>query len=80
MNCNEGPRSRFPTNVAFDAMMDNLDRWSRTGIAPPRADWIQRNGNTTVVDEHGNVVGGVRSPYVDVPTSTWFGAATGASF
>jgi hypothetical protein len=80
MNCNEGPRSRFPTNVAFDAMLDNLDRWSRTGIAPPRAEWIQRVGNTTVVDEHGNVVGGVRSPYVDVPTSTWFGTATGASF
>ena len=26
------------------------------------------------------MVGGVRSPYVDVPTSTWFGSATGASF
>jgi hypothetical protein len=80
MNCNEGPRSRFPTNIAFDAILENLDRWSRTGIAPPRAELIQRVDNTTVVDEHGNVVGGVRSPYVDVPTSTWFGAATGASF
>ncbi len=78
--CNEGPRSRFPTNIAFDAMLQNLDRWARTGIAPPRAELIQRTGNTTVVDEHGNVVGGVRSPYVDVPTSTWFGSATGASF
>ena len=33
-----------------------------------------------VVDEFGNVVGGLRSPYLDVPTSTWFGSATGASF
>jgi hypothetical protein len=33
-----------------------------------------------VLDEHGNVIGGVRSPYVDVPTATWFGSATGASF
>jgi hypothetical protein len=80
MNCNEGPRSRFPTNIAFDAMLQNLDRWSRTGIAPPRAQLIQRVNNSTVLDEHGNVVGGVRSPYVDVPTSTWFGTATGASF
>ena len=80
MNCNEGPRSRFPTNISFDAILQNLDRWVRTGIAPPRAEWIQRVNNATVVDEHGNVVGGVRSPYVDVPTSTWFGAATGASF
>ena len=28
----------------------------------------------------GNVKGGLRSPYVDVPTSTWRGTATGASF
>ena len=33
-----------------------------------------------VLDEFGNVVGGLRSPYLDVPTSTWFGSATGASF
>jgi len=26
------------------------------------------------------VVGGLRSPYLDVPTSTWFGSSTGASF
>ena len=80
MNCNEGPRSRFPTNIAFDAMLQNLDRWARTGVAPPRAELIQLVGTTPVLDEHGNVVGGVRSPYVDVPTSTWFGTATGASF
>ena len=33
-----------------------------------------------VLDEFGNVIGGVRNPYVDVPTATWFGNATGASF
>jgi hypothetical protein len=33
-----------------------------------------------VLDEYGNVKGGVRSPYVDVPTSTWTGSSTGASF
>jgi hypothetical protein len=33
-----------------------------------------------VLDEHGNVKGGVRSPYVDVPTSRWTGSSTGASF
>jgi hypothetical protein len=32
------------------------------------------------LDEYGNAVGGVRSPYVDVPTSTWFGSSTGESF
>jgi hypothetical protein len=33
-----------------------------------------------VLDKFGNVVGGVRSPYVDVPTRTWFGSSTRESF
>jgi hypothetical protein len=52
----------------------------RRGIAPPHADPIQVVDGQPVLDEHGNVVGGVRSPYVDVPTATWHGNATGASF
>jgi hypothetical protein len=80
--CNEGTRSRFPTGVLFDAMLQNLDAWVRNGTPPPPGRMIELTGsnNQPVLDEHGNVVGGVRSPYVDVPTSTWFGNATGASF
>jgi hypothetical protein len=33
-----------------------------------------------VLDQFGNVVGGLRSPYLDVPISTWFASQTGASF
>ena len=33
-----------------------------------------------VVDSYGNVKGGVRSPFLDVPTSTWNGNSTGQSF
>jgi hypothetical protein len=33
-----------------------------------------------VLDANGNVKGGVRSPWVDVPTSTWNGNSTGLSF
>jgi hypothetical protein len=32
------------------------------------------------LDKFGNVTGGVRSPYVDVPTAQWTGTSTGASF
>ena len=79
--CNEGVRSRFPTGVLFDAMLQNLDAWVRNGTPPPPGRMIElATPSTPVVDAHGNVVGGVRSPYVDVPTSTWFGNATGASF
>ena len=80
MSCNEGPRSRFPNSVAFNAIFRNLDAWVRTGVAAPRADPIRVENGAPVVDSFGNVTGGIRSPYVDVPTSTWFGNSTGASF
>jgi hypothetical protein len=78
--CNEGPRSRFPSHIFFDAMMANLDDWVRDGTSPPSVDPILVVDNAPVLDEHGNVVGGLRSPFLDAPTSTWFGSATGASF
>ena len=80
MACKEGPRSRFPSWVAFDAMFHNLDLWVRKGIAPPHADPIHVEDKKPVLDEFGNVTGGYRSPYVDVPASTWSGNSTGESF
>lgn len=79
-SCNEGPRSRFPSSIFFDAALANLDAWVRDGIAPPRADPILVVNGAPVLDEYGNVQGGLRSPYLDVPTSTWHGTSTGASF
>jgi len=79
-SCNEGPRSRFPSSIHFDAAFRNLDLWVRDGLAPPHADPIAVENGAPVLDEFGNVIGGLRSPYVDVPTSTWFGSSTGASF
>ena len=80
MDCNEGPRSRFPSSIAFNAALYHLDRWARKGIAPPRAEPILVSDGKPVLDEFGNVRGGVRSPFVDVPTSTWSGNSTGPSF
>jgi len=85
-SCNEGPRSRFPSSIFFDAAIRNLDWWVRYRIAPPHADPILVTTPAPpaqpapVLDEFGNVQGGLRSPYLDVPTSTWFGNSTGASF
>jgi hypothetical protein len=80
--CNEGPRSRFPSSIHFNAALQNLDLWVRDQLPAPHADPILVAGSppAPVLDEFGNVQGGLRSPYVDVPTSTWFGTATGASF
>ena len=78
--CNEGPRSRFPSSIHFDAALRNLDLWMRYGIPPPPGKPIEVVNGAPVLDEFGNVKGGLRSPYVDVPTSTWYGSSTGASF
>jgi hypothetical protein len=80
MNCNEGPRSRFPSDIFFDAILRNLDDWVRTDIAPPHGSPIVVVNGAPVLDRWGNVVGGLRSPYLDVPTSTWYGSSTGPSF
>lgn len=79
-SCNEGPRSRFPSSIFFDAALRNLDWWVRYNIAPPHAQPITVANGAPVLDKFGNVQGGLRSPFLDVPTSTWFGKSTGASF
>jgi hypothetical protein len=80
MSCNEGPRSRFPNSLAFNAAFRNLDAWVRKGKAAPRVAPIEVVDGKAVFDNHGNVRGGIRSPLVDVPTATWTGTSTGASF
>ena len=80
MSCNEGPRSRFPSGMLFNAMWDNLDQWVRRDVAPPHALPIRVVDGKPVTDQLGNVLDGLRSTYVDVPTSTWNGSSTGASF
>ncbi len=80
MDCNEGPRSRFPSSIFFDSTLRNLDQWVRKNIAPPHGSPIVVENGAPVVDRWGNVVGGLRSPYLDVPTSTWYGSSTGPSF
>jgi hypothetical protein len=80
MDCKEGPRSRFPSSIAFNAAWHNLVEWVRKGIPAPHAEPIRIEQGKPVLDQSGNVMGGVRSPFVDVPTSSWSGTSTGESF
>ena len=64
--------NEFPTQYVLDGAWANLERWSRQGVPPPRAAPLDvRDPHharaTLVLDEFGNAVGGVRTPYVDVP-------------
>jgi hypothetical protein len=80
MSCKEGPRSRFPNSIAFNAILENLELWVRKNVPPPPSQNIDVGNNKPFLDKFGNVQGGVRSPYVDVPTSVWHANATGESF
>jgi len=67
----------FPDHYFFAAILKNLDLWVRTGVEPPRGSLIEVvNADTPQItaklDQYGNAVGGVRSPYVDVPTDTYY--------
>lgn len=68
---NGNPIHHFTANAAFHA----LDQWIRDGIAPTIASRLEVEGNPPhlATDEFGNARGGIRSPYVDVPTATYGG-------
>ena len=58
-------------HYVVQAALWHLDRWIRTGKAPPKAEPIRLTGSpvTFVTDDHGIALGGVRTPWVDVPTA-----------
>ena len=78
----EIPLMKFPVmQYVVNASFANLDRWVRDGVAPPRAARVAgQDGGTPqariALDEFGNALGGVRSPYLDVPVATYY-ASTG---
>jgi hypothetical protein len=62
----------------------HLFRWVDQGIVPPRADraLLDRNrnndGSLMALDEHGNVRGAIRNPYLDLPTAKYTARNTAA--
>lgn len=67
--------SQFPANEVYKAAVSNLIDWVMKGIAPPKAPRIEMVNGQIVRDEFGNAKGGVRSPYVDVPTVRYIASA-----
>ena len=73
---NSGPQ-HFVVSAAFAA----LDHWVRHGTPPktmPRLDVNPGPPVTIVTDAHGNAVGGIRTPQVDVPIATFTGHQDGS--
>lgn len=62
----------FPYEYYFNAAAINLKSWVTDDTAPPHADRFQYDANNQLVlDQYGNAVGGLRSPYLDVPIATY---------
>lgn len=67
--------NEFPQRYSLDAAIEHLTRWARDSEDAPasqqRFEW--NADNTLKRDVHGNVLGGIRYPVVDVPVATYRG-------
>src|SRR3989454_11728483 len=73
---NSGPQ-HFVVSAAFAA----LTRWVRHGKAPktaPRLEVAAGPPPAIMHDAHGNALGGIRTPQVDVPIATFTGQQSGS--
>ncbi len=76
---NAGPQQHYVTQAA----LAHLVRWAHDGTAPPQADRLTLDpaGTGFESDEWGIARGGIRTPWVDVPTATLSGLGqSGESF
>ena len=81
----------FPSEYFMRGAFANLDAWVRSNVAPPKVSRIElepapKGSKPTwppsipvKLDKYGNAVGGVRSPYLDVPTGTYHVYSTPAN-
>jgi hypothetical protein len=66
------PINAGPQYAVLSAAMYHLNRWVRDGTPPPRAPRLDVAAGPPVTinrDEHGNALGGIRTPLVDMPTA-----------
>jgi hypothetical protein len=67
---NAGPQQHYVGQAAFDALVS----WAAGGPQPPQAPRLELDAEQRLVPgEHGIARGGIRTPWVDVPTATLSG-------
>jgi Alpha/beta hydrolase domain len=75
--------NNFEPGYEYSAALVTLDDWVRTGNAPPvdPSTRFDRTGGTLHYDDMSNIVGGVRSPIIDIPIAKYYAgqAPTGGS-
>jgi len=71
------PVTDFPWGAMVAMGLNHLVDWADKGIVPPRAAPLEfdndtaNDGSRLALDENGNVKGGVRNTYVDVPVAKY---------
>jgi Alpha/beta hydrolase domain len=71
------PVNSGPQHNVVQAAFTAFDKWVDNGTPPPSPPPFKLSSThpaTLALDAHGNVIGGVRTPAVDVPVSTLSGA------
>lgn len=71
----------FPQGYIVSGAVNNLERFARDRTPLPKSARVETetvNGTTHLrLDQYGNALGGVRSPWVDAPTGTFTAELTG---
>ncbi|KAJ5952612.1 uncharacterized protein N7479_011025 [Penicillium vulpinum] len=61
--------STFASSFVYHALFDAMNKWTTTGVAPPRGTTIDIDKFGEIErDEYGNALAGVRTVHTDVPT------------
>jgi hypothetical protein len=75
----ENPINSGPLAWTYMAAMQALEDWIRDAIPAPEAERLAVNDDQSGyrLDDYGNVLGGLRTPYVDVPAARLSGEING---
>jgi len=61
-----------PAEFVVSALLDGMDRWVREGKPMPKASRVKRKGRGVAREPAtGNLIGGVRPPWIVVPAATY---------
>jgi hypothetical protein len=72
------PINDGPAHYLLKSALRQLTNWVATGEPPPIAPRIEFDAEGAMMrDEHGNALGGIRTPVVDVPAATLSGEPVG---
>lgn len=63
--------TQFPLRYVVMAAIHDLDRWLKTGVAPPEAPRYQFDGEQLARDADANALGGIRLPPIEVPVASY---------